>query len=179
MRLCLNNINSYYGLSHILHDVSLYIDNNEVVSILGRNGAGKTTTLKSIMGLVSVKSGSITLDNTDITQLQTHKIADHNICFVPETRGIFRVLTVEENLKLAARKNGRWTLDTIYRIFPRLKERRRNGGEELSGGEQQMLAIGRALMNGPELLILDERSEEHTSELQSLMRISYAVFCLK
>src|SRR3546814_3019785 len=137
------------------------------------------------MGLESIKSSSITLDNTDITQLQTHKIADHNICFVPETRGIFRVLTVEENLKLAARKNGRWTLDTIYRIFPRLRERRRNGGEELSGGEQQMLAIDRALMNGPELLVLDEptaglapvRSKEHTSERQSLMRIPYAVVC--
>lgn len=159
MLLDLENIDAFYGLSHILQGVSLNVGEGELVCLLGRNGAGKTTTLKSIMGLVDVKNGKIIFKGEDITKLPTFRIADRNICVVPEDRGIFRVLTVEENLKLGAEKNSNWSLDDVYGIFPRLKERRRNGGGQLSGGEQQMLAIGRALMNSPELLILDEPAE--------------------
>lgn len=159
MLLNVENINAYYGLSHVLQGVSLNVGEGELVCLLGRNGAGKTTTLKSIMGLVDVRGGSISFKGEDITRLPTFRIADRNICLVPEDRGIFRVLTVEENLKLGAQRGSRWSLDDIYGIFPRLRERRRNGGGQLSGGEQQMLAIGRALMNSPELLILDEPTE--------------------
>lgn len=159
MLLNVENIDAYYGLSHILQGVSLNVGEGELVCLLGRNGAGKTTTLKSIMGLVDVRGGSICFKGEDITKLATFRIADRNICLVPEDRGIFRVLTVEENLKLGAQRGSRWSLDDIYGIFPRLRERRRNGGGQLSGGEQQMLAIGRALMNSPELLILDEPTE--------------------
>lgn len=159
MLLNVENIDAYYGLSHILQGVSLNVGEGELVCLLGRNGAGKTTTLKSIMGLVDVRGGSIRFKGEDITKLATFRIADRNICLVPEDRGIFRVLTVEENLKLGAQRGSRWSLDDIYGIFPRLRERRRNGGGQLSGGEQQMLAIGRALMNSPELLILDEPTE--------------------
>lgn len=159
MLLDVDKIDAFYGLSHILQGVSLQVGDGELVCLLGRNGAGKTTTLKSIMGLVTTKNGKIIFKNEDITSLPTFRIADRNICLVPEDRGIFRVLTVEENLKLGAQKGSKWTLDDIYQIFPRLKERRRNGGGQLSGGEQQMLAIGRALMNSPELLILDEPTE--------------------
>ncbi len=159
MLLCLEGVHAYYGQSHILQDVSLTIGKGELVCLLGRNGAGKSTTLKCIMGIVPASQGSITFKGEDITRLPTHRISDRNLCFVPEHRGIFRVLTVEENLKLAAHPSSQWSLDDIYDIFPRLKERRRNGGAQLSGGEQQMLAIGRALMNAPELLILDEPVE--------------------
>lgn len=159
MLLTVENIHAYYGLSHVIQDVSLHIDKGELVCLLGRNGAGKSTTLKSIMGLVPARQGKITFGGTDITALPSYSIADKDICFVPEHRGIFRLLTVEENLKLAAHKKSRWSLADIYKIFPRLDERRRNGGGQLSGGEQQMLAIGRALMNSPQLLILDEPVE--------------------
>lgn len=159
MLLNVDNIHAYYGQSHVLQGVSLQVAKGELVCLLGRNGAGKSTTLKSIMGLVPAREGKIYFDGKDITSLPTYRIADRNICLIPEQRGIFRQLTVEENLKLAAHKGSRWSLDEIYRIFPRLRERRRNGGGQLSGGEQQMLAIGRALMNSPELLILDEPVE--------------------
>ncbi|NYT60304.1 ABC transporter ATP-binding protein [Alcaligenaceae bacterium] len=159
MLLTVENIDAYYGLSHVIQGVSLEVDKGELVCLLGRNGAGKSTTLKSIMGIVPAKQGRITFNSTDITALPTYKVADHDICFVPERRGIFRLLTVEENLKLAAHKKSRWSLADIYTIFPRLRERRNNGGGQLSGGEQQMLAIGRALMNAPQLLILDEPVE--------------------
>lgn len=159
MLLNVENIHAYYGQSHILQDVSLHIAEGELVCLLGRNGAGKSTTLKSIVGLVPAREGRISFGGTDITTLPTYKIADRNICLIPEQRGVFRQLTVEENLKLAAHKGSRWSLQDIYRIFPRLQERKRNGGGQLSGGEQQMLAIGRALMNSPKLLILDEPVE--------------------
>src|SRR5690606_28558473 len=159
MLLTVENIDAYYGLSHVIQDVSLQVGKGELVCLLGRNGAGKSTTLKSIMGIVPAKRGKITFDGSEITTLPTYRIADHDICFVPEHRGIFRLLTVEENLKLAAHKQSRWSLADIYTIFPRLRERRNNGGGQLSGGEQQMLAIGRALMNLPQLLILDEPVE--------------------
>ena len=159
MLLTVENIDAYYGLSHVIQGVSLQVGKGELVCLLGRNGAGKSTTLKSIMGIVPAKQGTITFDGTDITALPTYRIADHDICFVPEHRGIFRLLTVEENLTLAAHQKSRWSLDDIYTIFPRLRERRNNGGGQLAGGEQQMLAIGRALMNSPQLLILDEPVE--------------------
>lgn len=159
MLLSLDGVQAYYGQSHVLQDVSLNLADGELVCLLGRNGAGKSTTLKCIMGIVPARQGSVTFKGEDITRLRTYQIADRNLCFVPEHRGIFRVLTVEENLKLASHPSSQWSLADIYDIFPRLKERRRNGGAQLSGGEQQMLAIGRALMNGPELLILDEPVE--------------------
>jgi branched-chain amino acid transport system ATP-binding protein len=157
--LSVQNIHAYYGQSHVIQDVSLSVGKGELVCLLGRNGAGKSTTLKSIMGIVPARRGSITFRGQDITALPTYRISDHDICFVPEHRGIFRQLTVEENLKLAQHKKSRWSLNDIYEIFPRLRERRRNGGAQLSGGEQQMLSIGRALMNSPQLLILDEPVE--------------------
>lgn len=152
-------INSYYGLSHVLHSVTISVGDQELVCLLGRNGAGKSTTLKSILGLVDVRTGAIRYNGTDITSRPPYEIANLNICLVPEDRGIFRGLSVQENLMLGYKRGSPWTLERIYEVFPRLKERRKNGGAQLSGGEQQMLSIGRALMNGPDLLILDEPTE--------------------
>lgn len=157
--LRIENINSFYGKSHILHDVSLEVKKNELVTLLGRNGAGKTTTLKSIVGLVPPRSGTVHFGDKPIHTRPTYEIAGMGICLVPEQRGIFKLLTVEENLKLGVQASSPWGLDDIYQIFPRLKERRRNNGGQLSGGEQQMLAIARALLNHPRLLILDEPVE--------------------
>jgi branched-chain amino acid transport system ATP-binding protein len=159
MILQAQELHSYYGKSHILQGVSLQADAGELVTLLGRNGAGKTTTLKTLAGVVAARSGQVLFQGRDITGLPTHKIAALGLCLVPEHRGIFRLLTVEENLTMAARRDSPWQLADIYRIFPRLKERRKNGGSQLSGGEQQMLAIGRALMNHPRLLLLDEPVE--------------------
>ncbi len=159
MILQAQELHSYYGKSHILQGVSLQADAGEVVTLLGRNGAGKTTTLKTLAGVVAARSGRVLFQGREITGLPTHKIAALGLCLVPEHRGIFRLLTVEENLTMAARRDSPWQLADIYRIFPRLKERRKNGGSQLSGGEQQMLAIGRALMNHPRLLLLDEPVE--------------------
>src|SRR5690606_23428586 len=159
MSLQVEAIHSYYGKSHILQGVSLAVPEGAVVTLLGRNGAGKSTTLKSIAGVIAPRAGAIRLHDRDITALAPHKIAAMGVCLVPEHRGVFKLLTVEENLKLGARRQSPWQLDDIYRIFPRLKERRRNGGGQLSGGEQQMLAIGRALMNHPRVLMLDEPVE--------------------
>ena len=159
MILDVESIDSYYGKSHILQGLSLNVAEGGVTTLLGRNGAGKSTTLKSIAGVVTPAAGSIKFRDTVISGLPAHKIASMGICLVPEHRGIFKLLTVEENLKLGLRRDSPWQLDDIFRIFPRLKERRRNGGGQLSGGEQQMLAIGRALMNHPRLLMLDEPVE--------------------
>lgn len=159
MTLQIDAIHSYYGKSHILQGVSLTVPEGSVVTLLGRNGAGKSTTLKSIAGVIAPQAGKIRLKDQDITGLPTHKIAAMGVCLVPEHRGIFKLLTVEENLKLGARRQSPWQLNDIYQIFPRLKERRRNGGGQLSGGEQQMLSIGRALMNHPRVLMLDEPVE--------------------
>ena len=159
MILDVQQIHGFYGKSHILQGVSLQINDGETVTLLGRNGAGKSTTLKAIAGVVAPQRGTVTFNGAAIGGLPPHKIASRGVCFVPEHRGIFRLLTVEENLRLGARKDSPWQLDDIYRIFPRLKERRTNGGAQLSGGEQQMLAIGRALMNHPRLLMLDEPVE--------------------
>ncbi|WP_421376017.1 ABC transporter ATP-binding protein [Paraburkholderia sp. DD10] len=159
MILDVQQIHGFYGKSHILQGVTLQVDDGETVTLLGRNGAGKSTTLKAIAGVVAPRRGSVTFNGAEIGGMPAHKIAARGVCFVPEHRGVFRLLSVEENLRLGARKDSPWQLDDIYRIFPRLKERRTNGGGQLSGGEQQMLAIGRALMNHPRLLMLDEPVE--------------------
>ena len=159
MILQVEDVHGYYGKSHILQGVSLQVDKGEVVTLLGRNGAGKTTTLKSIVGVVPPVQGRVLFEGQLISGLPSYKIAARGVCLVPEHRGIFKLLTVEENLTMAARKKSAWGLEEIYAIFPRLKERRRNGGGQLSGGEQQMLAIARALMTHPRVLMLDEPVE--------------------
>ena len=155
-----DRINSYYGDSHILFDVSLRVEKNEVVALLGRNGAGKSTTLKSLIGLVRPRSGTITLDGIPTQGLAPHAIATLGLQLVPEERRIFGSLNVEENLLLAGlTAKARWPLDRVWAMFPRLKERRRSRGTDLSGGEQQMLAIARALVRGPKIILLDEPFE--------------------
>lgn len=158
--LNVENIHSYYGASHILHGVSLEVAKGEVVSLLGRNGAGKTTTLRSIIGLTPPKQGAIHLKGEETTGRKPHVMARMGVSYMPETRGIFPSLTVYENLALAAgRRPGPWTIERIFEIFPRLEARRLNGGAQLSGGEQQMLAIARSLLLNPDLLLLDEPTE--------------------
>jgi branched-chain amino acid transport system ATP-binding protein len=153
-------LNSHYGDSHILFDVSLHVAKNEVVALLGRNGAGKSTTLKSLIGLVRPTSGRIVLDGTPTQGLKPHAIAVRGLQLVPEERRIFGSLNVEENLILAGlTAKSRWPLDRVWEIFPRLRERRRSRGTDLSGGEQQMLAIARALVRDPKIILLDEPFE--------------------
>jgi branched-chain amino acid transport system ATP-binding protein len=155
-----NKLNSYYGDSHILFDVSLSVDRNEVVALLGRNGAGKTTTLKSLMGVVTPSTGSIIFDGVEIAGRKSHAIAQAGIQLVHEDRRIFGSLNVEENLVLSGlTATSRWPLDRVYDMFPRLRERRLSRGTDLSGGEQQMLAIARALIREPKILLLDEPFE--------------------
>jgi branched-chain amino acid transport system ATP-binding protein len=153
-------LNSYYGDSHILFDVSLRVEKNEVVALLGRNGAGKSTTLKSLMGVVTPRTGSVVLDGVELAGRKSHSIARCGMQLVHEERRIFGSLSVEENLVLAGLTAGnRWPLGRIYEMFPRLKERRTSRGTDLSGGEQQMLAIGRALIRDPKIVLLDEPFE--------------------
>jgi branched-chain amino acid transport system ATP-binding protein len=154
-------IESGYGRSQVLFGVSLRLDQGEVVTLMGRNGMGKTTTVRTIMGILPLLKGLILLDGKDISGLPSHEIARRGLGYVPEGRRIFPNLTVRENLAMAAiqRRDGRWTIEKVLELFPRLAERLSNGGTVLSGGEQQMLAIGRALMTNPNLLILDEATE--------------------
>jgi len=163
MQLEVQGINTFYGLSHILFDVSLEVDQGEAVVLLGRNGAGKTTTMRSIMGLSHAKQGTVRFKGKEITELPPYKIARLGIGFVPEDRRIFPDLTVRANLEVGYRKTtgktNPWNLDRIYSVFPRLKELANRRGGTLSGGEQQMLTIARTLMGDPELLLLDEPSE--------------------
>ncbi|MGN4077963.1 ABC transporter ATP-binding protein, partial [Burkholderia gladioli] len=128
MMLELDAVHGYYGKSHVLQGVSMTIGEGETVTLLGRNGAGKSTTLKAIAGVVAPRQGRVSFDGAALAGLAPHRIAARGVCFVPEHRGIFRLLTVEENLRLGARRDSPWQLEDIYRIFPRLKERRRNGG---------------------------------------------------
>jgi len=151
-----SGLNSYYGDSHILFDVSLRVERNEVVALLVRNGAGKSTTLKSIMGVVTPRAGSVKLNGTEVAGRKSHDIARAGMQLVHEDRRIFGSLNVEENLVLAGlTASNRWPLDRIYEMFPRLKERRGSCGTDLSGGEQQMLAIARALIRNPKIILLD------------------------
>jgi branched-chain amino acid transport system ATP-binding protein len=153
-------LNSYYGDSHILFDVSLRVERNEVVALMGRNGAGKSTTLKSLMGVVTPRTGTVMFNGANIAGRKSHSIAQAGMQLVHEERRIFGSLSVEENLVLAGlTASGRWPLDRIYQMFPRLKDRRGSRGTDLSGGEQQMLAIARALVRDPKIILLDEPFE--------------------
>ena len=160
--LRIDALDAYYGRSHVLQNLSLAVENASVVALLGRNGAGKSTTLKAIMGIVAPERGRIRFDGEAIHHLAPHRIARRGIAYVPEDRGIFASLTVEEHLALCPRRAAAGRLssrEAIYEQFPVLAERRRHRGNELSGGEQQMLAIARALTQSPRLLILDEPTE--------------------
>ena len=161
--LDLENVNAYYGDSHVLHGVSLPVREGEVACLLGRNGAGKTTTILTIMGYLKPRPGRILFRGQDIAALPPFKVARLGFGFVPQERGIFPSLTVRENLMVFARagggNGGRWTLERVFELFPNLRARERNLGFQLSGGEQQMLSIARALMLNPTLLLLDEPSE--------------------
>ncbi len=159
----LNAVNTFYGRSHILFDVSLAVEKGEVVSLLGRNGAGKSTTFRSIIGLTPPQSGEVIFKGERISGMRAFRICRRGIGFVPEDRRCFPDLTVRENLEVAARRTkdtgNAWTIERIEALFPRLRERERNLGSQLSGGEQQMLTIARTLMTNPEVLLLDEPSE--------------------
>ena len=161
--LDLTDLSSGYGETQVLHGLSLRAEPGRVLAILGRNGAGKSTTLKTIMGLLPARGGSVTFDGERISGLAPFDIAKRGIAYVPETRDIFRSLSVRENLDLAARRfpcpKGGWTVERVIELFPRLGERLDNGGDQLSGGEAQMLAIARGLLMNPRLLILDEPTE--------------------
>jgi len=158
-----HGLQTLYGESHVLHGVSFDVKAGQTVSIMGRNGMGKSTTLKSILGIAPPRSGSVIYKGEDITRLPTWKRMRQDIAYVPEGRGMFHNLSVKEHLQMAARKNSRgeanWTYEQVLEVFPRLTERLTNKGTQLSGGEQQMLAIGRALLTNPDLLILDEATE--------------------
>jgi branched-chain amino acid transport system ATP-binding protein len=157
--LIAEGLHTYYGKSHILHGVSLEAAEGQVTALLGRNGAGKTTTLRSVMGLSPPRQGSVTIFGTPTTRWPPFRVAALGVGYVPEGRRVFANLTVDENLRVPLERPGPWTADVIYRLFPRLKERRSNRGRQLSGGEQEMLSIARALLVNPKLLILDEPSQ--------------------
>ena len=158
--LRVENLQAWYGESHILHGVGFQVGQGEVVTLLGRNGAGKTTTLKSVMGIVGKRTGSVRFDGHELVGLASNRIARLGLAYCPEERGIFAALNVEENLLLPPQvKPGGMAVDEIFRLFPNLLERRRSQGTKLSGGEQQMLAIGRILRTGADLLLLDEPTE--------------------
>jgi branched-chain amino acid transport system ATP-binding protein len=164
MILEVKEINTFYGTSHILFDVSLTVDRGEIVCLLGRNGAGKTTTMRSIMGLTPPKSGSVQFHGEEMRRRPPHHIAQKGMGYVPDNRLIFPDLTVRQNLEIAYKvpkdfDGDPWTIDRIYQLFPILAERERQDGGTLSGGEQQMLTLGRTLMGNPDLLLLDEPVE--------------------
>jgi branched-chain amino acid transport system ATP-binding protein len=152
-------LNAFYGKSHILHDVGLAARDGRITTLLGRNGAGKTTTLKALMGLVPLRSGRVHIFGQETTRLPPFRVAALGVGYVPEGRRIFANLTVEENLRVPLERPGPFTVERVYRLFPRLAERRQNRGRQLSGGEQEMLSIARALLLNPRLLILDEPSQ--------------------
>ena len=157
--LAAEGLHTYYGKSHILHGVSLAAAEGKITALLGRNGAGKTTTLRSLMGLTAPREGRITVFGQDTTRWPTFRIAELGVGYVPEGRRIFANLSVEENLKVPLERSGPWSISRVYDLFPRLAERRQSRGRQLSGGEQEMLSIGRALLLNPRLLILDEPSQ--------------------
>lgn len=161
--LSVEKLEAFYGASQVLHGVDLSVRTGEQVALIGRNGMGKTTLMRSLMGLVGSRRGRVTFGGRDIAAAAPEAIARAGVAFVPEGRGVFGSLSVVENLVMAARPatDGRctWTLDRIFKLFPRLHQRRSNGGHQLSGGEQQMLTIGRALMTNPDLILIDEATE--------------------
>lgn len=164
MLLELDDIHSFYGSSHVLHGVNIDVDQGEVVALLGRNGVGKSTTLKSVIGIVRPRRGHVRIRGDEVTGQSPHRIARLGVGYVPEERRIFTDLTVQENLQMGmfgskAKSDRTWTVDAVVDLFPNLGERMRNLGRQLSGGEQQMLAIARGLMSEPDLLLLDEPSE--------------------
>jgi branched-chain amino acid transport system ATP-binding protein len=152
-------LNTYYGKSHILHGVSLALADGQVATLLGRNGAGKTTTMRSLLGLTPARSGTVRVLGQDCTSWPPYRIAALGVGFVPEGRRVFANLSVEENLKVPLQRPGPWNIERVYELFPKLAQRRSNRGSQLSGGEQQMLAIGRALVLNPRILLLDEPSQ--------------------
>jgi branched-chain amino acid transport system ATP-binding protein len=159
MALTAENLHTYYGKSHILRGVNLEVVEGRITALLGRNGAGKSTTLKTLMGLTPAREGRVTVFGRETTRWPAYRIAASGVGYVPEGRRIFANLTVEENLKVPVERPGPWTIPKIYELFPRLAERKANRGRQLSGGEQEMLSISRALLLNPKLLILDEPSQ--------------------
>jgi branched-chain amino acid transport system ATP-binding protein len=157
--LKVEGVQTFYGKSHILHNVGLTVNEGEIVVLLGRNGAGKTTTLRSIMGLTPPRSGSVRLFGVDATRMSPYQVAALGVGYVPEGRKIFANLTVEDNLRVPVARPGAWDIKRVFETFPRLAERRDNRGRQLSGGEQEMLSIARALLLNPKLLLLDEPSQ--------------------
>jgi branched-chain amino acid transport system ATP-binding protein len=157
--LNVNGIHTYYGLSHILFDVSLSVSQGEIVGLLGRNGAGKSTTMRSILGLTPPKQGTITFKGGPITKEKAYRLVRQGIAYVPDDRRVFADLSVDDNFEITFRRNEDWNKERVYDLFPALAEIKSRRGGNLSGGEQQMLAIGRALMSSPELLLLDEPTE--------------------
>ncbi|HEX4111761.1 MAG TPA: ABC transporter ATP-binding protein [Stellaceae bacterium] len=157
--LAAEGLHTYYGKSHILHGVGLDVREGEIVTLLGRNGAGKTTTLRSLVGLTRARDGAVRIFGRATTDWPPYRIAALGVGYVPEGRRIFPNLSVEENLKVPLERPGPWTIARVYELFPRLAQRKTNKGRQLSGGEQEMLAIGRALLLNPRLIILDEPSQ--------------------
>jgi branched-chain amino acid transport system ATP-binding protein len=157
--LRIEDLHTFYGKSHILHGIALEVAEGEIVALLGRNGAGKTTTLRSILGLTPPRRGKVQLFGQNATGWPAYRVAAQGVGYVPEGRRIFAHLTVEENLLVPLRRAGRWSISRIYDLFPRLAERRGHKGRQLSGGEQEMLAIARALLVNPKLFLLDEPSQ--------------------
>jgi len=152
-------IHTYYGDSHVLHGVSLAVADGEVLTILGRNGMGKTTLIRSIIGFTPPREGTVRLKGQDVAGWAPYRLVERGMALVPQGRRVFPSLSVRENLEVARSGNGRWTIERVYELFPRLRERAGNRANKLSGGEQQMLAIGRALMSNPALLLMDEPTE--------------------
>ncbi|MDJ0784935.1 MAG: ABC transporter ATP-binding protein [Desulfosarcinaceae bacterium] len=176
------DLHTYYGESYVIQGLSLFVEAHEAVSILGRNGVGKTTTLRSVMGLTPPRSGKVTIAGEDTTGWPAHRISGLGVAYVPAERHIFPGLSVEENLKLAARpgKNSNpWTLERVYEHFPVLADRTSQDGATLSGGEQQMLAIGRALISNPDIVILDEPSQGLSPLLVDTVTEIVQNFCVK